>query len=146
MSTITSCVTTFCYRSVYCSLILNILVSTRIAKCSTNSRKRFRWEVMFQYEHTFCYWIHDVRTCTDLRSWHEHRPSNDSGPDSCVTEEDRWIYNKRVNLRLTSLLCRSSWLCRHATNCYHLFRIHTHTHKLLNTAVSHSADRIMCRI
>jgi hypothetical protein len=40
------------------------LVRIRIAKCFTNSSKRFRCEVMFENEHTFCSWIHHVRTCT----------------------------------------------------------------------------------
>jgi hypothetical protein len=37
------------------SAVLSLfLVRTRIAKCFTNSNKRFRCEVMFENEHTFC--------------------------------------------------------------------------------------------
>jgi hypothetical protein len=44
-------------RRVYCCLIRHLLVRIRIAKCFTNSCKWFRWEVMFENEHTFCLWI-----------------------------------------------------------------------------------------
>jgi hypothetical protein len=57
----TSCVPKFCYQSVYC-LIRYILVRISIAKCFTNSSKRFRCEVMFENEHTFCSWIHHVHS------------------------------------------------------------------------------------
>jgi hypothetical protein len=43
----TSCVPKFCYQSVYCCLIRYFLVRIRIAKCFTNSTRRFRCEVMF---------------------------------------------------------------------------------------------------
>jgi hypothetical protein len=54
----------------------HFLVRIRIAKCFTNSNKRFRCEVMFENEHTFCPWIHHIRTCIVLRNWREQRPSN----------------------------------------------------------------------
>jgi hypothetical protein len=60
----TSCVPKCCYQSVYCCLIRYFFVRMRIAKCFTNSSKRFRCEVMFDNEHTFCSWIHHVRICT----------------------------------------------------------------------------------
>jgi hypothetical protein len=60
----TACVQKCCYQSVYCCHIRNFLVRTRIAKCFTNSSKRFRCEVTFENEQTFCSWIHHVRTCT----------------------------------------------------------------------------------
>jgi hypothetical protein len=60
----TSCVPKFCYQSVYCCFIRHFLVRIRIAKCFTNSSKRFRCEVMLENEHTFCLWKHHVRTCT----------------------------------------------------------------------------------
>jgi hypothetical protein len=50
----TSCVPKFCFQSVYCCLVRYCLVRIRIAKCFTNSSKRFRCEVMFENEHTFC--------------------------------------------------------------------------------------------
>jgi hypothetical protein len=50
----TSCVLKFCYQSVYCCLIRYFLVRIRIAKCFTNSSKRFRCEVKFENGHTFC--------------------------------------------------------------------------------------------
>jgi hypothetical protein len=53
-----------CYKSVYCCLIRYFLVRIRIVKCFTNSSKRFRCEVTFENEHSFCSWIHHVRTCT----------------------------------------------------------------------------------
>jgi hypothetical protein len=55
-----------CYQSVYCCLIRCLFVTIRTAKCFANSSKRFRCEVMFENEHTFCSWIHHVRTCTAL--------------------------------------------------------------------------------
>jgi hypothetical protein len=48
----TSCVSKFCYQSVYC-LIQYLLLRIRIAKCFTNSRKLFRYGI-FEKEHTFC--------------------------------------------------------------------------------------------
>jgi hypothetical protein len=60
----TSCVPKFCYQSVHCCLIRYFLVRIRTAKCFTNNSKRFRCEVMFENEHTFCSWIHHVRTRT----------------------------------------------------------------------------------
>jgi hypothetical protein len=51
------------YRSVYCCLIRYILVRTRIAKYFTNKRKRFKYEVMFENEHTFYSRIHHVSIC-----------------------------------------------------------------------------------
>jgi hypothetical protein len=50
----TSCVPKFCYLPVYYHLIPYFLVRIRIAKCFNNSSKRFRCEVMFEDEHTFC--------------------------------------------------------------------------------------------
>jgi hypothetical protein len=50
----TSCIPTFCFQSVYCRFIWYVLVMIRIAECFTNSSKRFRCEVMFENEHTFC--------------------------------------------------------------------------------------------
>jgi hypothetical protein len=44
----------FCYQSVYSCLIRHFLLRIRIAKCFTNSSKRFRYEVMFENEHMFC--------------------------------------------------------------------------------------------
>jgi hypothetical protein len=49
---------------VYCCLIRCFLVRLRISKYFTNSSKQFRSEAMFENEHTFCSWIHHVRTCT----------------------------------------------------------------------------------
>jgi hypothetical protein len=49
----TSCVSKFCYQSVYCCPTRYFLVGIRIAKCFTNSSIRFRCEVMFENEHTF---------------------------------------------------------------------------------------------
>jgi hypothetical protein len=54
----------FYYQPVYCCLIRHFLARIRIAKCFTKSSRRFRCEVMFENEHTFCSWIHHVRTCT----------------------------------------------------------------------------------
>jgi hypothetical protein len=48
-----SCVPKFWNQSVYC-LIRYFLVRIRIAKCFTNRSKRFRCEVIFENEHTFC--------------------------------------------------------------------------------------------
>jgi hypothetical protein len=59
----TSCVPKFYYQSVYCCLIRYFLVRIRTAKCFTNSSSRFRCEVTFENEHTFCSWIHHIRTC-----------------------------------------------------------------------------------
>jgi hypothetical protein len=53
-----------CYQSVYCYLIRNFLVRTRIAKCFTNGSKRFRCKVMFENEHSFCSRIHHIRIST----------------------------------------------------------------------------------
>jgi hypothetical protein len=50
----TSCVPKFCYYLVYCCLMRYVLVRIHIAKCFTNSNKRFRREVMFENEHKFC--------------------------------------------------------------------------------------------
>jgi hypothetical protein len=58
-----SCVRKFCYQSACCCLI-RYLVTIRTAKCFTNSSKRFRCEVMFENEHTFCLWINHVLIST----------------------------------------------------------------------------------
>jgi hypothetical protein len=50
----TSCVPKCCYQSVCCCLIRYFRVRIRTAKRFTNSSKRFRCEVMFENEHTFC--------------------------------------------------------------------------------------------
>jgi hypothetical protein len=50
----TSCVPKCCYQSMYCCLIRYFLTRKHIAKCFTNSSKRFRYEVMFVNERTFC--------------------------------------------------------------------------------------------
>jgi hypothetical protein len=44
-------------------LIRYILVRIRIAKCFTNSSKRFRCEVMFENEHAFCLCSHLFSVC-----------------------------------------------------------------------------------
>jgi hypothetical protein len=80
-----SCVPKCCYQSVYCCIIRHFLVRTRIAKCFTNSSKQFRCEVIFENEHTYCSWIHHVRTRTALRNWREQRLSNKFDPDLSVT-------------------------------------------------------------
>jgi hypothetical protein len=60
----TSCIPKFSYQSVYCCIIRYCLVRIRIAKCFTNSSKRYRSKGMFENEHTFCSWIHHVRIWT----------------------------------------------------------------------------------
>jgi hypothetical protein len=52
------------YQSLYCCLTLCFLVRIRIAKCFTDSGKRFRCEAIFENEHTLCSWKHRVRICT----------------------------------------------------------------------------------
>jgi hypothetical protein len=52
------------YQSVYCCLIRHFLDRIHTAKCFTNGGKRFRSEVMFDTEHTFCSLIQHIRTCT----------------------------------------------------------------------------------
>jgi hypothetical protein len=41
-----------CYEWVYCCLICCLLLSTRNAKCFAKGSKRFRYEGMYQSEHT----------------------------------------------------------------------------------------------
>jgi hypothetical protein len=48
----------------YCCHMQYFLVRIRTAKCFTNSIKRFWCEVMFENEHTFCSWIHNIRIYT----------------------------------------------------------------------------------
>jgi hypothetical protein len=48
----TSCVPKFCYQSIYC-VIWYLLVRIYIAKCFTNTKKRFLFEIMFENEHMF---------------------------------------------------------------------------------------------
>jgi hypothetical protein len=62
----TSCFPKFYYQSVYYCLIRYLFARIRIAKCFMNSSKRFRCEVMFENEHTFCSSIHRVCICTDF--------------------------------------------------------------------------------
>lgn len=40
-----------------------LLARGAIAECFTNRIKPFRYEVMFENEHTFCSLIHPARTC-----------------------------------------------------------------------------------
>jgi hypothetical protein len=82
----TSCVSTFFYQSV-CCLIWYFLVEISIVKFFTNSNERFRYDVMFENEHTFCVWIHHIHTRPALCNWREQRPSNQGDLDSSVTGE-----------------------------------------------------------
>jgi hypothetical protein len=60
----TSCVPKLCYQSVYWLLSRSVLASISIAECFTASSKWFRCEVMFENEHAFCSFVHNVHTCT----------------------------------------------------------------------------------
>jgi hypothetical protein len=60
----TYCVPKCCCQSVYCYHIQYFVVRILILKYFTNSRKRFRCEVIFDNNHTFCSSVHNVRTST----------------------------------------------------------------------------------
>jgi hypothetical protein len=89
-----------CYQSVYCCLIRYFLVRIRIAKCFTNSSKRFRYEVMFENEHTFAREYTMFAPAQLLRNWSEQRPSNKDDLDSSVTGEVGRVYYTGVDLLL----------------------------------------------
>jgi hypothetical protein len=107
-----------CHRqTLMCSEVLlavgvlcHFLVRIRITKCFTNSSKRFRWEIMFENEHTFCSWIYHVCTAQILRNWRGQRPSNQGDLESNVTGEVGRECYTGVGLLLISLMYRSTWL------------------------------------
>jgi hypothetical protein len=75
----TSCVTKFCYQSVYCCLIRYFLVRIRIAKCFTNSSsRRFRGEAMLRSAREYTMFA----PAQLLRNWRDQRPSNQNDIDS----------------------------------------------------------------
>jgi hypothetical protein len=50
-------------QSVHC-IIWYFLIRIRIANCHNNSTRQFQHCVIFENKHTFCSWMHNVRTCT----------------------------------------------------------------------------------
>jgi hypothetical protein len=72
--------------------------------------KSVRGEVISENDHTFCSWIHHVRTCIVLRKWRKQRPSNQGDLDPSVTGEAGRVYYEGVDLLLISFLYLSTWL------------------------------------
>jgi hypothetical protein len=81
------CVPKCCYQSVYCCLIRYFLIRIRIAKCFTNSSKRFQCEVMFENEHTFCCKFTMFVPAQLSHNWSEQQPRNQRDLDKIVTGE-----------------------------------------------------------
>jgi hypothetical protein len=77
----------FCYQSVCSCVILCPLVTIIIAKCFMSNSRGFQCKGMLEDEHTFCAWLHHVRTYLVLCKLHEQRPSNKSDLDSILTGE-----------------------------------------------------------
>jgi hypothetical protein len=51
----TTCVSKYCYQSVYCCLIQYFLVRISIAKCNTNRSQRKNCKVFFENKLTFAH-------------------------------------------------------------------------------------------
>jgi hypothetical protein len=64
---------------------------------------------MFENEHTFCSWIHHVRTCTAFAQ-REQRPSNRDDLGLSVKGEVRKVSYTGMDLLLNSFLYRNAWL------------------------------------
>jgi hypothetical protein len=118
----TSYVLKFCYQLVYC-LIRYLLVRISIAKCFTNSSRRFRCEQCSRMNTRHAREYTMFAPTQPLCCWREQRPSNQADLDSCVTGEDGTVCYTGLALLLISFLYRSTWLFSGCVLMVHLYTV-----------------------